>query len=145
MYFIGPVRGKLTTYENANSLVFILKYGNKKYMFTGDTPENYMNTSKFLTYANTFGMNLDIDVLKWPHHGYETLTDGFFKATTPTYAIIPDGLSCTSKYPNSTNKKLMNKYGTKYYRICDSENIVLTSDGETINIKTKQQPENYKW
>ena len=43
--------------------VALFEYGNKKYMFTGDTPENFMNASKFLSHANTFGMNLDIDVL----------------------------------------------------------------------------------
>ena len=89
-------------------------------------------------------MNLDIDVLKLPHHGYETLTDAFFKATTPKYAIIPNCCSCSSKYPSSTNKNLMKKYGTTYYQVCDSKNIVLVSDGKNISIKTKQDPSNWK-
>ena len=143
LYFIGPIRGKLTTYQNANSLVFILQYGENKYMFPGDTPDSYMDTIKFQNNSLYFKMNLDIDVLKWPHHGYETLTDAFFKATTPKYAIITNCCSCSSKYPNSTNKKLMKKYGTAYYQVCDSKNIVLVSDGKNISIKTKQDPNDW--
>lgn len=144
LYFIGPIRGKLTTYQNANSLVFILKYGNNKFMFTGDTPDNYMDTDKFLAEASYFNMNLDIDVLKMPHHGYEDLTDKFFKATTPKYAILPNCCSCSSKYPSSTNKKLMKSYNTTYYQVCDSKNIVLTADGNNIVIKTNQKAIDWK-
>lgn len=144
LYFIGPVRGKLTTYQNANSLVFILKYGNKKFMFTGDTPDKYMDTTKFLQEASYFNMNLDIDVLKWPHHGYEDLTDEFFKSTTPEYAIMPNCCKCESYYPSSVNKKLMTKYGTSYYQVCDSKNIVLKSDGKRIVVYTNQEAINWK-
>lgn len=144
LYVIGPVRGQFTTFQNANSLVFILKYKDKKILFTGDTPSSYMNTTKFQNNANYFGMNLDIDVLKWPHHGYENLSDAFFKATTPEYAIIPNCCWCSNKYPSSTNKNLMTKYKTKYYQVCNSKNIVLITDGLEIEVKTKQNPEDYK-
>ncbi|MBR3661351.1 MAG: DUF5011 domain-containing protein [Bacilli bacterium] len=144
LYFVGPIRGLLTTYQNANSLVFILEYKGKKFMFTGDTPDKYMTASKFKTHATKLGTNLNIDVLKWPHHGYETLTDEFFKATTPQYAIIPNCCHCSSRYPSSTNKNLMKKYNTKYYQVCDSKNIVLTSDGSKITIKTNQSANSYK-
>ena len=144
LYFIGPVRGLYTTYQNANSLVFILQFGDNKFMFTGDTPDNYMDVSKFQANASYFNINLDIDVLKWPHHGYETLTDAFFKATTPKYAIIPNCCWCTSQYPSSTNKSLMSKYGTTYYQVCDSKNIVLVSDGKNITINTNQNPDNWR-
>ncbi len=143
LYFIGPVNG-LKSDPNKNSLVFILQYGNNKFMFTGDTPSNYMNTNKFLTNASTFGLDLNIDVLKWPHHGYEDLSDDIFKATTPKYAIIPNCCWCSSKYPSSNNKNLMKKYGTTYYQVCDSKNIVLLSDGNNIEIRTNQNAIDYK-
>ena len=147
LYFIGPTRGKLTTYENANSLVFILKYGNFKYMFTGDTPDNYMNTTKFTNNIKTINssFDLDIDVLKLPHHGYETLSDEFFASTTPKYAIIPNCCSCSSQYPSSTNKKLMKKYNVTYYQVCEYKNIVITADSDNIKINTKQDASNWKW
>ncbi len=144
LYFIGPTRGIFTTYENANSLVFILEFGRRKFMFTGDTPSEYMDVTKFTNYANSFPISLDIDVLKWPHHGYENLSDAFFKATTPEYAIIPNCCWCSSKYPSSTNKNLMKKYNTKYYQVCDSKNIVLLSDGNNIEIRTNQKAKDYK-
>ncbi len=144
LYFIGPTRGIFTTFENANSSVFIMQYGDNKFLFTGDTPSEYMNTSKFNANAQKLGVSLDVDVLKWPHHGYETLSNDFFKATTPKYAIIPNCCSCSSKYPSSTNKSLMKKYGTSYYQVCDSKNIVLISDGKNITIKTNQKASDYK-
>lgn len=143
LYMIGPIRGKLTTYQNANSLVFILTYGNNKFLFTGDTPSKYMDTSKFLMNANYFGMNLDVDVIKFPHHGYENLSDSLFKEMTPKYAIIPNCCHCSSKYPSSTNKNLMKKYGVSYYQVCDSKNIVLISDGDNIEIRLKQSAKDY--
>lgn len=143
LYFIGPTRGQLTTYENANSLVFILEYGKKRFLFTGDTPSDYMNTTKFLQYASNFNMDINVDLFKWPHHGYETLTDDFFSKTTPEYAIIPNCCSCTSTSPNSTNRNLLNKYNTKYYQVCDSKNIVVLSDGNDIRVKTLQKAADY--
>ena len=143
LYFIGP-NSKLTTYENANSLVFILQFGNNKFMLTGDTPGDRMSASKFKTNAKALGLeDISIDVLKWPHHGYENLSDSFFKATKPKYAIIPNCCYCSSKYPSSHNKTLMKKYGIKYYQVCSGKNIVLTSDGENIDIKTKQKAADY--
>lgn len=113
-------------------------------MFTGDTPGEYMTVSKFKNNASKFNINLDIDVLKWPHHGYEDLKDEFFKETKPNYAIIPNCCSCSSKYPSKNNKNLMTKYNTKYYQVCDSKNIVLISDGNKIDIKTNQNADSYR-
>ena len=143
LYFIGPNRS-LTTYQNANSLVFILVYKNNKFLFTGDTPDKLMALSKFTPHTDYFNMGMDIDVLKMPHHGYENLSLEFYKATTPKYAIFPNCCWCTSKYPSSTNKKNMKEVGTTYYQVCDSKNIVLYSDGTNIAVKTKQNAEDYK-
>jgi len=145
LYNIGPLRGKLTTYENANSLVFILEYKGKKFMFTGDTPSSYMKADTIRNNASRFpNLSLDIDVFKWPHHGYEKMTDALFKMIKPEYAIIPNCCYCSSKYPSSSDKKLMKNYNTKYYQVCDSKNIVLISDGKTIDIKTNQSASTYK-
>ena len=144
LYFIGPLAKKLTTHENANSFVFILKYRNTSYMFTGDAPSKDMDAAKFQENAKKWNLSIDIDVLKWPHHGYNDLNDAFFAATTPKYAIVPTSNSCSSKYPSSVNKKLIQKYGTKYYQRCEYKNMVLISDGTNIDIKTNQKAIDYK-
>lgn len=144
LYFIGPLAKKLTTHENANSFVFILKYRNTSYMFTGDAPSKDMDAAKFQENAKKWNLSIDIDVLKWPHHGYNDLNDAFFAATTPKYAIVPTSNNCSSKYPSSVNKKLIQKYGTKYYQRCEYKNMVLISDGTNIDIKTNQKAIDYK-
>lgn len=146
IYVIGPVAERLTTWQNANSLVFILKFGNNKFMFTGDTPDIYMDTTKFLQNASAFNMNIDVDVLKWPHHGYDdtVLKDEFFEATTLDYAIIPRYF-CNTTWPTGTTKYQLQKYNIKHYEVCyHGQNVVLESNGKTITIKTNQAPENYK-
>lgn len=143
LYFIGPTRGKLTSYQNSNSLVFILVYGDKKFLFTGDTPSEYMNTTTLLTNAARFNMNIDVDFIKFPHHGYENLSDNLFKEMTPEYAISPNCCSCSSIYPTATNRNLLKKYNTTHYEICDSKNTVLLSDGNKIIVKTNENPLNY--
>ena len=141
LYFIGPIYPNKV--HNKNSFVFILKYRNTSYMFTGDASESMIDVAKFQQNASKLGINLDVDVLKWPHHGYNNLTDSFFKETTPKYAIAPNGLKCSSKYPSDLNKKLMKKYGTKYYQTCEYRNIVLISNGKDIDIKTNQNAITY--
>lgn len=139
LYFIGPNR-KLSTYQNANSLTFILEYKNNKFMLTGDTPDSYTTVAKMLPAAQKHGMNLNVDVLKLPHHGYETLKLDFYQETTPQYVIIPNGDWCSKKYPSSTNKKNMKTVGSKYYQTCDNGNILLISDGNNITLKSKVEP-----
>jgi len=145
IYLIGPVRGKYTTWQNASSLVFILKFGENKFMFTGDTPGLYMDAKKFLENASAFNMDIKVDVFKWPHHGYvdDGLEDSFFAAATPKYAIIPRYHCAAGGWPTGKAKKQVEKYGIKTYMVCKT-NIVIESDGENITIKTNQPLENYK-
>ena len=142
LYFIGPVLPNKK--HNKNSFVFLLKFRETTYMFTGDCSNSVLDTAKFEANASKWGLNINVDVLKWPHHGYNDLTDTFFKATTPKYAIIPNGSHCSSKYPSSNNKNLMKKYGTTYYQTCEYKNIVLISDGKNIDIKGNQKASDYK-
>ncbi len=140
IYFLGPLYPNKV--HNKNSFIFILKYRNTSYMFTGDTESKDMDAAKIQANANKWNLSLDVDLLKWPHHGYNQLNDAFFKATTPKYAYIPSG-GCSRKYPSSNDIRLMKKYGTTYYSRCE-KNVVLISDGTNIDIKTNQNANDYK-
>ena len=140
IYFIGPLRANKS--HNANSFVFILKYRDTSYMFTGDAESKDMDAAKLQANANKWNINLDVDLLKWPHHGYNQLTDALFKATTPKYIFIPSG-GCSKTYPKSSDKSLIKKYGSIVYSRCDN-NVVLISDGKNIDIKTNQNASDYK-
>ena len=140
-YFIAPhtivTGGKYP--ENANSFIFILKYYNTAFMFTGDSGPSNMNATKLKEKADALGVSLDVDVLKYPHHGNATLNDSFLSAIKPEYVIVPNYYH--SQFPNSTNKAILNKYNVQMYRQSDSStgNIFMYSDGNSVKIQT-----NYK-
>ena len=60
----------------------------------------------------------------------------------PKYIYIPSS-GCSTKYPSSSDKKLIKKYGSTVYSRCD-KNVVLISDGKNIEIKTNQSASDYK-
>ena len=143
LYFIGPLEKNKR--HNKNSLIFILEHNGKKYMFAGDAEtdtKKYFDLDKFNSYAKDFGITMDIDFFKWPHHGIETITESFFKATTPDYVLIPNFHGCRNI--TSSKRSLLNKYTKKYYELCDGVNVVLESDGGKITMKKVKDPSSYK-
>lgn len=139
LYFLGPV--SLSSNQNSNSFVFILQFGNNKFMFTGDTGGSGMKVSTLNSYASAMGINIKVDVLKYPHHGNQSLTDEFLKAISPKYVIVPN--YGASKYPSSTNKTKISNAGAKMYGLATYNNVVLLSDGETVTVKTQQKASTY--
>ncbi len=137
LYFIEPTNittsGKYP--QNANSFVFILKYKNNSFMFTGDIGFGTSHINDIKRYTSQFGISYDVDVLKYPHHGNSTVSDNLLNTITPEYVIVPNFRS--AKYPNSSNISRLRKFNIKTYRQSDSKtgNIYLKSDGNNITIK----------
>ena len=141
-YIIGPNVSKYTTNTNASSLVWIMSYGNRKYMFTGDMEEKQAKTDALLSSAKKAGLlNIKADVFKYPHHGYQSLSKTFFNAISPKYVIVPDHKSCSSFKGGST----LGDLNIPYYRLCKHSNILITSDGESLNVKQDVNLDNYKF
>ncbi|MBQ3436502.1 MBL fold metallo-hydrolase, partial [Candidatus Saccharibacteria bacterium] len=159
-YFIGP--NSLTSDNNKNSFVFILEYGKNKFMFTGDQSWwNLTNTSergaaltKLENNARSLDTDIKVNLFKWPHHGYNqngsgahwntSYGDAFFNAIKATYTIIPNGQSGCSGIPGSEARAFISKFNLKSYSTCGGNNIVVTSDGESIKIHEKQSPSSWK-
>ena len=70
--------------ENYNSLNFILKFGNHKFYFSGD----HVRSEEIL--KNYSKDTLDVDILKWPHHGQASVSNKLLDAMTPSYIIVPN-------------------------------------------------------
>ena len=131
---------------NENSFIFILKYYNNTFMFTGDAPNRERNVTKLTETMNnlirksgiSYPQGLDVDVLKYPHHGNTSFTDDFLSAVKPEYVIVPNYYA--AKYPNADNQAMLNKYGIKTYKQSDSStgNIVIISDGNNISIISQE-------
>ncbi len=144
LYILAP--WQLGCNKNNNSLVFILKYGNNTFMFTGDSDSPFNDSNKLIENAKALGLtDIKVDVLKYPHHGNEFINDGTMSAVSPKYVIVPN-----NNAPNNPSNTMTNKItslGGTIYRLSDSttKSIVITSDGNNITFDKDALVTNYIW
>ena len=97
--------------ENDSSLVFLLDFMGKKWLFTGDASiesENSILNSHY---------NIDCDILKVGHHGSNTSSsDAFIKACSPSEAIISCGAKNKYGHPNKEVINRLISYNVKIRR-----------------------------
>ena len=134
LYFLAPL--KLTCNDNNNSFIFILEFKINKFMFTGDSYSSMHNIEGLRENAKKIGLqDINVDLLKFPHHGNDPMFDKTLKAINPKIIMVPN-----NHFPNFPVKSTIdriNKLGIEMYRQSDSKtgNILLTSDGTDITIK----------
>ena len=132
LYFIAPL--SIGCNKNNNSFIFILQFGNKKFMFTGDADSVFNRPDDLIANAKSLGLSgIEADVFKHPHHGNETLSDKLFDTMKTKYIIVPNVNA--SQHPSQLFRDKANAKGIKMYRQSDSKtgNILITSDGNNIN------------
>ena len=117
---------------NSSSIVIEMNYKNNSFLFTGDTTTDA--EKKYLDSLN------EIDVLKVSHHGSQYASSAqFLMKTKPKYAIISVGKDNEYGYPRQVILNKLNELNTKVYRTDQLGTIILTSNGNDIeidNIKT---------
>ena len=117
---------------NSSSIVIEMNYKNNSFLFTGDTTTDA--EKKYLDSLN------EIDVLKVSHHGSQYASSAqFLMKTKPKYAIISVGKDNEYGYPKQVVLDKLNELNTKVYRTDQLGTIILTSNGNDIeidNIKT---------
>lgn len=113
---------------NATSIIINMLYGEKSYLFTGDTTEEVE--------ATILNRNIDIDVLKVAHHGsrYSSSYE-FLKIATPDYAIVSVGEENSYEHPHIEAINRIKQHTNNIYMTKDVGTILLTSDGNNINIE----------
>ncbi len=143
MYFIAPV--KLTCNNNNNSFINILKFGNNTFMFTGDSYSSMNDVPTLLSNAKQVGLsNIKVDMMKYPHHGNETLPNKFLDAVSPKTVVVPNYHA--PQHPSSGRTQALTSRGIKIYRQSDSStgNIFISSDGTNIKYVMNAEAKNYK-
>ena len=144
LIIIDIVKSIIGNVVNENSFVFILEFGSNKFMFTGDAGSTLDKVSTLEKQAKKLGLsNIKVDVIKWPHHGSEGLSDDFIKATNPKYFVVPNYNNGNS--PPTSTRTALSKKGIKIYRQSDSTtgNILITSDGTNVKIKMNIKASSY--
>lgn len=113
---------------NATSIIINMLYGEKTYLFTGDTTEEVEDT--------ILNQNIDIDVLKVAHHGsrYSSSYE-FLKIATPEYAIVSVGEENSYEHPHQEAINRIKKHTNNIYMTKDVGTILLTSNGKEIEIE----------
>ena len=125
------------SYENTNdySAVVHARFGGVTFLFTGDA-EAAVEKALLEEYPSS---KLRSDVLKVGHHGSKTSsTEAFLNAVHPEIAVIEVGADNSYGHPSQKVLDRLDALGSRVYRTDISGNIVLTTDGDTIDAVTEK-------
>lgn len=123
-------------YKNINntSLVMKLHYGDFTMLFTGDAEAGVEDALQ-----QKYGAKLKADVLKVGHHGSRTSSYWkFIKKVQPKYALISCGPFGIYQHPNKDVVGRLQKLGAKVLTTYDHGNIIVTTDGNSFDVKTER-------
>ena len=125
---LGPLNSADTyTDLNDTSLVLMVQYGQRKFLFTGDM-EAYAEQQ--LVDAK---LSLNADVLKVGHHGsYSSTSQVFLDKVDPEYGVISCGRNNEYGHPHDAPVHRLERAGVELYRTDLMGNVILVTDGDTI-------------
>ncbi|MFP4372426.1 MAG: MBL fold metallo-hydrolase [Halanaerobium sp.] len=137
--FLHPEQ-ELDQYDlNNSSLVFVLEFGEQKFLFTGDI-ENEIESK--LLQENP---KLKVDLIKVPHHGSRSSSSAkWISNLKPEVAVIQVGADNHYGHPAADVIELYQAEGARVYRNDLNGNIVVTADGSNYSVKVDQSPEDIK-
>lgn len=126
-YVYPPQEESYKEEDNDFSLVISMTYGEKSFLFAGDSEE--VRLDELLDQGE---FELSHDVLKVPHHGKkEDNSEDFFKAVTPKIAVV----TCSDEQPASNKVRgMLEELGTEVYLTSDGT-VTCLCDGEALQIK----------
>lgn len=118
---------------NAMSVVTRLTFGSRSFLFTGDAEEQVERQ------ILTRGFTVKADVLKAGHHGSKTSTsDPFLRAVDPEIAVITCGEGNSYGHPHDEAMDRLQKADVTTYRADMCGDIVITSDGTSLEVWTEK-------
>ncbi|MBQ8554696.1 MAG: MBL fold metallo-hydrolase [Clostridia bacterium] len=104
---------------NDRSAQFLVTYGERTMLMAADLEKPGQNK-----YVELKGEKLDADILKYPHHGLEKLTDSYAAAVSPLFMVI------TNNQRSTEGKKYIQRSGIPYAYTVPGF-VYLTTDGQT--------------
>src|SRR5699024_9228939 len=121
--------------RNENSIVVRLTFGQTSFILPGDIEESGESHL-----VDEYDARLNSTILKAAHHGSGgSSTNSFLDAVSPKLALI--SIAYESRYDHhrpESRRRLADHYIEAYWTATHG-NIVLTSDGATIDIATQRQ------
>lgn len=129
--FAGPVHENYSDINNT-SIVTKITYGETSFLFTGDAERE--------SELDILSSSIDIsaDVLKVGHHGGETSTTyPFLREIMPEIAVFSVGIN-NYGHPTEAVLSRLRDADVKVYRTDLQGNIIITSNGNTLNVETEK-------
>lgn len=137
IFFLHPDENLNQYNLNNSSLVFVLKYGEQNFLFTGDI-EKGVESKLLAEYPE-----LKVDIIKVPHHGSDTSSlTKWIKNLDVKTAVIQVGTDNNYGHPKANIIQLYQDEGAKIFRNDLNGNIVITTDGKDLTIKVDRDSEN---
>lgn len=128
-YIISPTEEVMSNLNNY-SIVLRMDFGNTSFLFTGDI-ESFIEKNIL--------DEVDVDVIKVPHHGSDTSSSlDFIKSVSSKYAIISVGLDNIYNLPSNEIINRWENFGNEVYRTDKNGNIRVISNGHDITIETER-------
>lgn len=120
------------SYSDLNNFSVVIKitYGNSNFIFMGDAE---------IKSENEIMTNVSADVIKIGHHGSDTSSgQSFVNKVKAKYAIITVGNNNKYNHPYQTIIERWTNIGATIYRTDLNGNIVVKSDGNSLDISTSK-------
>ena len=142
----APWENPKAAYQNNDSVVLRLVFGERSILFTGDI-ESAGESALVKFNADTQARSkagLRSDVVKVSHHGSKTSSiAGFVTAAAARWAIIPVGLRSRFGHPNSEVVRRWQSSGATVLTTGERGTITVTTDGRDLQLETfvKVQPQ----
>lgn len=113
---------------NNTSIIIKIEYGDTSFLYTGDAETAELKT---------ITADVSADVLKVGHHGSDTSTpQAFIDAVNPKIAVISVGEDNEYGHPHAKTLKRLENKGCEIYRTDLQQTIVVSSDGQNIDVQT---------
>jgi len=137
--FLHPDQ-KIDQYDlNNSSLVFVLKFFQHKFLFTGDIEKEIESE---LLQKNP---ELKVNLIKVPHHGSRSSSSAeWISKLKPEVAVIQVGADNHYGHPAAEVIELYQNEGARVYRNDLNGDIVITTDGSNYTVKVEQNAKNIK-
>jgi competence protein ComEC len=120
---------------NNNSIVLAFSYGTVDFLFTGDAE----NESEASMLSSPVISVPDIEILKVGHHGSRTASSAeFLSVLTPEVAIYMAGTGNSYGHPHQETIEALLNIGAQIYGTDTCGTIIITTDGDTYQIKTEK-------
>jgi competence protein ComEC len=129
--FIAP---RTDHYEDLNNYSAVLKidYGAKSFLLMGDAEKE--SEEQILS----SGLNIKADVLKLGHHGSASSSgEDFIEAVAPSWAVIMCAPNNDYGHPHRETLQVLGKYGAELLRTDEDGTLIITSDGQKIEVYKK--------